>query len=134
MRLGAWDCNLKEGSLVREVYGGAEQISERHRHRYEFNPEFRQRLEQGGLVFSGVSPDGKFVEMVELPRSVHPYFVGCQFHPEYKSKPLSVHPLFYSFVKASMANRLHEENLKEDVTAEKQIVAESVDVHDKIEM
>jgi len=113
MRLGAWPCRLAEGSLVQDVYGGAEEISERHRHRYEFNPEFRQRLEREGLVFSGVSPDGKFVEMVELSRDVHPWFVGCQFHPEYKSQPLNAHPLFAAFVRAAYENRLHSETSME---------------------
>ncbi|HSK73054.1 MAG TPA: CTP synthase [Pyrinomonadaceae bacterium] len=121
MRLGAWDCNLRDDSLAREIYNGAEQISERHRHRFEFNPEFRQILEQHGLIISGISPDGKFVEMIELPRETHPYFVACQFHPEYKSKPLNAHPLFVSFVKAAWQNRLRSENLKEDVTSDKKI-------------
>ena len=94
MRLGNWQCELKEGSLARQIYHGAAEIGERHRHRYEFNPEYRSVLEKEGLVFSGVSPDGKFVEMVELPRETHPFFVACQFHPEYKSKPLAAHPLF----------------------------------------
>jgi CTP synthase len=91
----------------------AAQISERHRHRYEFNPEFRQRLEREGLVFSGVSPDGKFVEMIELSRDVHPWFIGCQFHPEYKSQPLNAHPLFAAFVRAAYENRLHSETSME---------------------
>ncbi len=134
MRLGAWDCHLKEGSLVKEVYNDAEVISERHRHRYEFNPAFRQKLEQHGLVFSGVSPDGKFVEMIELPRETHPYFVGCQFHPEYKSKPLNAHPLFVSFVKAAHENRLGSENLKHDVTAEKQIQPEEIEFDERLEI
>jgi CTP synthase len=121
MRLGNWDCRLKDDSLAREIYHGAEEIGERHRHRYEFNPEFRQTLEQNGLIISGVSPDGKFVEMVELPRETHPFFVACQFHPEYKSKPLNAHPLFTSFVKAAWENRQRSENLKEDVTSDKQI-------------
>jgi CTP synthase len=108
MRLGAWPCNLSENSLAREIYGGDE-ISERHRHRYEFNPEFRDSLEKAGLVFSGVSPDGKFVEIVELSREEHPWFLGCQFHPEYKSKPLSAHPLFASFVRAAYENRVRNE-------------------------
>ena len=108
MRLGAWPCNLAEDSLAREIYG-SDEISERHRHRYEFNPEFRESLEKAGLVFSGVSPDGKFVEIVELSRNEHPWFLGCQFHPEYKSKPLSAHPLFASFVRAAYENRLHNE-------------------------
>lgn len=109
MRLGAWPCNLRAASLARDIYSGAEEISERHRHRYEFNPEFRETLENAGLVFSGVSPDGKFVEIIELPRESHPWFLGCQFHPEYKSKPLSVHPLFASFVRAAYENRLQNE-------------------------
>jgi CTP synthase len=119
MRLGNWICDLTEGSLARDVYHGAEQIGERHRHRYEFNPEFRSVLEKEGMVFSGVSPDGKFVEMVELPREQHPYFVACQFHPEYKSKPLDAHPLFSAFVKAAWENRLHSENLEHDVRSDK---------------
>ncbi|HEX9424397.1 MAG TPA: CTP synthase [Pyrinomonadaceae bacterium] len=108
MRLGAWPCNLSSRSLAQEVYG-TDEISERHRHRYEFNPEFRQTLERAGLVFSGISPDGKFVEIVELPRDEHPWFIGCQFHPEYKSKPLNAHPLFTSFVRAAYENRMHNE-------------------------
>ena len=121
MRLGAWDCDLAEGSLARDVYHDSPQISERHRHRYEFNPEFRQPLEKEGFVFSGVSPDGKFVEMIELPRETHPYFIACQFHPEYKSKPLAVHPLFDSFVAAAWENKLRSENLEHDVAAERQV-------------
>ncbi len=121
MRLGEWFCDLKENSLARDVYRGAEQIGERHRHRYEFNPEFRAVLEKEGLVFSGVSPDGKFVEMVELPRDQHPFFIACQFHPEYKSKPLDAHPLFVSFVEAAWKNRLNSENLKHDVTSDKHL-------------
>jgi len=109
MRLGAWDCELKDGSLARSVYGGRKMISERHRHRFEFNPQYREALEAQGLVFSGVSKDGKFVEMVELPREAHPFFIACQFHPEYKSKPLDPHPIFVAFVAAAMANRLHSE-------------------------
>jgi CTP synthase len=121
MRLGDWKCRLAENSLVREVYHGADEIGERHRHRYEFNPEYRSVLEKEGLVFSGISPDGKFVEIIELPRETHPYFVACQFHPEYKSKPLAVHPLFDSFVQAAWQNRLHSENLEHDVASDKQV-------------
>ena len=129
MRLGEYRCELKEGSLARDVYHSEAEIGERHRHRYEFNPEFRSVLEKEGLVLSGVSPDGKFVEMVELPRDQHPFFIACQFHPEYKSKPLAVHPLFDSFVKAAWQNRLHSENLEHDVAAEKQIdIPQRVDV------
>jgi CTP synthase len=109
MRLGAWTCRLAGGSLAREVYGGADEISERHRHRYEFNPEFRSQLEGAGLVFSGISEDGRFVEMVELPREAHPWFLGCQFHPEYKSKPLAPQPLFASFVRAAYRNRMRDD-------------------------
>ncbi|MGI8469949.1 MAG: CTP synthase [Pyrinomonadaceae bacterium] len=121
MRLGAWTCELKKGSLAREIYNDKSEISERHRHRYEFNPEFREVLEENGLVFSGVSPDGKFIEMVELSKDTHPFFIGCQFHPEYKSKPLNAHPLFVSFVKAAWQNRLTSENLKEDISSDMKI-------------
>ncbi len=109
MRLGAWPCLLSEGSLAREVYGGAEEISERHRHRYEFNPAYRAPLEKGGLIFSGASADQKFIEIIELSRDEHPWFLACQFHPEFKSKPLAPHPLFASFVHAAFQNRLHTE-------------------------
>jgi CTP synthase len=109
MRLGSWTCKLAPESLAREVYGGAAEINERHRHRYEFNPEFREVLTHAGLVFSGESPDGKFVEMIELARDAHPWFIGCQFHPEYKSKPLTPHPLFSSFIRAAHQNRLRNE-------------------------
>src|SRR5215212_7270785 len=116
MRLGAWPCRLAEGSLARETYGGAEEIGERHRHRYEFNPEFRETLGRAGLVISGESPDGKFVEIAELPREVHPWFLGCQFHPEYKSKPLQAHPLFASFVRAAHENRMRNETSIEKIS------------------
>jgi CTP synthase len=115
MRLGACPCRLGEDSLAREIYGTAEEISERHRHRYEFNPAFREKLEQGGLVFSGVSPDQKFIEIIELSRDDHPWFLACQFHPEFKSKPLSPHPLFASFIHAAFQNRLHTEAAIEQV-------------------
>ena len=121
MRLGNWQCRLNEESLARQIYHGADEIGERHRHRYEFNPEFRAVLGKEGLLFSGVSPDGKFIEMIELPRETHPYFVACQFHPEYKSKPLAVHPLFDSFVQAAWENRLLSENLEHDVASVRQV-------------
>jgi len=115
MRLGAWPCLLAEGSLAREIYSGASEISERHRHRYEFNPAFRATLEKGGLVFSGASADQKFIEIVELSRDEHPWFLGCQFHPEFKSKPLAPHPLFASFVHAAFQNRLQTETALEQM-------------------
>jgi CTP synthase len=102
MRLGAYPCRLKEGSLARRIYGAAE-ISERHRHRYEVNQKYLQTLTEHGLVISGLSPDGKFVEMVEAPD--HPWFLGCQFHPEYKSKPTEPHPLFVSYIAAALAQK-----------------------------
>jgi CTP synthase len=102
MRLGAYPCVLLPGSVAAEAYGATE-ISERHRHRYEFSNEFRDRLAQSGLVLSGTSPDMRLVEMIELRN--HPYFVGCQFHPEFKSRPMAVHPLFSRFVKAAMERR-----------------------------
>jgi CTP synthase len=98
MRLGAYPCVLKTGSRAAEAYGTAE-ISERHRHRYEVNNNYRDALERNGMVLSGLSPDGRLVEMIELPQ--HPYFVACQFHPEFKSRPWAPHPLFARFVKAA---------------------------------
>ncbi len=102
MRLGAWDCVMQEGSLAAKAYGTT-RISERHRHRYEFNREFEGALTKGGLKLTGTTPDATYVEIVEIPE--HPFFLGCQFHPEFKSKPLEPHPLFHAFVKASYANR-----------------------------
>jgi CTP synthase len=102
MRLGAYPCLLDEGSLARRIYGDRE-ISERHRHRYEFNREYEEVLVSYGLQVSGNSPDGNFVEIVELEG--HPWFLGCQFHPEFKSKPLSPHPLFASFIEAAIRRR-----------------------------
>ncbi|MFN0279281.1 MAG: CTP synthase [Pyrinomonadaceae bacterium] len=132
MRLGEWKCELKDGSLARDVYHDEAVINERHRHRYEFNPEYREVLEKEGLVFSGVSPDGKFVEMIELMRDTHPFFVACQFHPEYKSKPLAVHPLFDAFVTAAWQNRLRSENLEHDVKSEMQVeMPERVEIIDE---
>ena len=102
MRLGAWDCVLKEGSLAARAYG-VTQISERHRHRYEFNREYEAQLTGAGLRISGATPDSTYVEIVEIPG--HPFFLGCQFHPEFKSKPLEPHPLFREFITASYKNR-----------------------------
>jgi CTP synthase len=99
MRLGAFPCVLVRGTVAADAYGTTE-ISERHRHRYEFSNDFREQLSDAGLVLSGTSPDGRLVEMVELRE--HPYFVGCQFHPEFKSKPLAPHPLFSRFVRAAL--------------------------------
>ncbi len=107
MRLGAYKCTLKEGSLAYKVYGQKE-ISERHRHRLEVNNVYREKLEKAGLVIGGYSPELGLVEMVELPESVHPYFIACQFHPEFKSKPNKPHPLFSTFVGASMTRRDRE--------------------------
>lgn len=99
MRLGAYDCVLKSGTLAAKVYGTTK-ISERHRHRYEFNNEYRQALEDKGFVISGTSPDNFFVEMIELPPEVHPFFLATQAHPEYKSRPLAPHPVFLAFLDA----------------------------------
>jgi CTP synthase len=98
MRLGAWPCKIEAGTLAEKIYGQTE-ISERHRHRYEFNREYEEPLTAAGLRISGSTPDGTYVEMIELPD--HPHFIGCQFHPEFKSKPLEPHPLFKSFVGAA---------------------------------
>jgi len=103
MRLGAWTCKIEPGTLAHKIYGQLE-ISERHRHRYEFNREYEETLTAGGLRISGSTPDGTYVEMVELPD--HPHFIGCQFHPEFKSKPLEPHPLFKTFVGAAYEHGL----------------------------
>jgi CTP synthase len=100
MRLGAYPCNIKDDTVAYNAYG-VSKISERHRHRYEFNNAYVDRLEAGGLVVSGTSPDGELVEMVELKD--HPWFLGCQFHPEFKSRPMDPHPLFSGFIRASLA-------------------------------
>ncbi len=102
MRLGAYECVIPSDSLCHEIYGKTA-ISERHRHRYEFNNEFRKTLEEKGLVAGGVSPDGQLVELVEY--RPHSWFVGCQFHPEFKSRPMDPHPLFSSFIRASLDYR-----------------------------
>jgi CTP synthase len=103
MRLGAWDCVLEPDSLAAQAYGVTE-ISERHRHRYEFNREYEAILTGGGLRITGTTPDSTYVEIVEIP--THPFFLGCQFHPEFKSKPLEPHPIFRDFIAASYQNHL----------------------------
>jgi CTP synthase len=103
MRLGAFPCALDGNSLASRVYGGKRKISERHRHRYEFNNEYRTLLQKHGLVLSGLSPDGSLVEMIELRD--HPWFLASQFHPEFKSRPLDCHPIFKSFIRAAIDHR-----------------------------
>jgi CTP synthase len=101
MRLGAYPCNMVENTLAYKAYG-EEKISERHRHRYESNNALRGQLEEAGLVISGTSPKGYLVEIVEVDD--HPLYLGCQFHPEFKSRPMDPHPLFRDFIKAALAN------------------------------
>ncbi len=107
MRLGAWPCKIEQDSTAFRAYGATE-IHERHRHRYEFNCEYEKTLTDAGFRITGRSPDGKYVEIVEAPD--HPWFLGCQFHPEFKSKPLAPHPLFYAFVGAALARRQRTRN------------------------
>jgi CTP synthase len=120
MRLGAYPTELAPDSFARKAYG-EENISERHRHRYEVNHEYTPKLEAAGLRITGRSPDGKFVEIVEF--ADHPWFVGCQFHPEYKSRPLNPHPLFREFIAAAYRRKLDgkkawsKEGNKDAVTA-----------------
>ncbi len=102
MRLGAYPAVLQRGSLTAEAYGAVE-VSERHRHRYEVNNAYREKLAAAGLLISGTSPDGRLVEFVELDRAMHPYFVGTQAHPELKSRPTRAHPLFRGLVDAALA-------------------------------
>ncbi len=104
MRLGAYPAKLKKGSVAGNAYG-VDMISERHRHRYEVNNNYKEALEKAGFVFSGMSPDGTLCEIAELPESVHPFYLGTQFHPEFKGRPLSPHPLFTAFIKACIKNK-----------------------------
>jgi CTP synthase len=100
MRLGTYVAVLKKGTIAAEAYG-VKKVNERHRHRYEVNPAYIKQLEEAGLVFSAESPDGILMEMAELPKSEHPFFLGTQFHPELQARPLSPHPLFTAFMKAA---------------------------------
>jgi len=100
--LGAYPCKLSRDSLALKLYG-KETIHERHRHRYEFNNSYREEFAQNGMTFSGLSPDGQLVEIVELKD--HPFFIGVQFHPEFKSRPISPHPLFVGFIEAGLKKR-----------------------------
>ena len=100
MRLGAYISVLKPGTLAAKIYGKTE-ISERHRHRYEVNNDYRKALTDKGFVISGTSPDDFFVEMIELPQDVHPFFIATHAHPEYKSRPLAPHPVFLAFLSAA---------------------------------
>jgi CTP synthase len=109
MRLGAYPCKLKSGSLAFKAYN-QDLIHERHRHRYEFNMTFRKQLEGCGMSVTGISPDGQFVEIIEFKN--HPWFLACQFHPEFKSKPFSAHPLFRDFIKASLKRRQERQKCK----------------------
>lgn len=101
MRLGSYEAIIREGTIAAECYG-AKSVWERHRHRYEVNPEFITAIEKAGLVFSGKSPSGTLMEIAELPKKVHPFFVGTQFHPEFQARPLAPHPLFTGFIKAAV--------------------------------
>ena len=113
MRLGAYDCVLKDKTLAHSIYSKHKAfknkktnlISERHRHRYEFNNEYRKQLEDAGFVISGTSPDNFFVEMIELPTRDHPFFLATQAHPEYKSRPLSPHPIFVEYLRTAIKNK-----------------------------
>jgi CTP synthase len=104
MRLGLYPAELRAGSVIRDTYG-EDKVEERHRHRYEVNNTYRDRLEAAGLVFSGTSPDNHLVEFVELPREVHPYYVSTQAHPELRSRPTRPHPLFAGLVAAAIARQ-----------------------------
>ena len=114
IRLGQWPCKIKEKTILSKAYlaparlrfpYGKETVLERHRHRYEVNGNYRQQLEERGMVVSGVSPDDQLVEAIELNQKLHPFFVGTQFHPEYQSRPLSPHPLFVAFIKAATQHK-----------------------------
>ena len=104
MRLGAWPAELKKGSKLAKAYKSTS-IEERHRHRYEVNPEYIPQLSDAGLIFSGTSPDGRLMEAIELPETEHPFFLGVQYHPELQARPLAPHPLFTAFIKAAYENK-----------------------------
>jgi CTP synthase len=108
MRLGAWDCDILEGTLVHQVYHGKTSISERHRHRYELNNDYKEALEKAGMLASGINKDTGLVEIIELPS--HPWFIGVQYHPEYKSTVANPHPLFVGFVKAVLLHKRQQTN------------------------
>ena len=112
MRLGSYPATLVPGSIVAQAYGSTT-VTERHRHRYEVNNGFREQIEKAGLVFSGASPDSTLVEFVELPRELHPFYVGTQAHPELKSRPTRPHPLFAGLVRAAL-DRQRETRLPVD--------------------
>jgi CTP synthase len=115
MRLGAQSSDVKPGTLAHEIYGGV--VTERHRHRYEANEHYLERLQQAGLVISAITQREKLTEIVELPRSAHPWFVGVQFHPEFKSTPWDGHPLFNSFIKAALAHQTQARGEKAEKAA-----------------
>ncbi|HWG04010.1 MAG TPA: gamma-glutamyl-gamma-aminobutyrate hydrolase family protein [Beijerinckiaceae bacterium] len=114
MRLGAWPCVLEADSIASRAYKSTK-VSERHRHRYEFNREYEGLLTGAGLRITGTTPDATYVEIVELAN--HPFFLGCQFHPEFKSKPLEPHPLFHAFISAAYDQRLRSASSSEGVVA-----------------
>jgi CTP synthase len=124
MRLGAYPCVLEPGSLAHRAYGSLE-ISERHRHRFEFNREYEETLAKAGLRFAGRTPDAKFVEIVEIPD--HPWFLAVQFHPEFKSRPLAPHPLFRDFIAAAWEHKQARESA--DTGAEVQTDREMTGPH-----
>ena len=106
MRLGSYKAKLKKNTLISKIYK-SNVINERHRHRYEVNKNLKSKLEKKGLIFSGISPDGSLPETIELEN--HPWFIGVQFHPEFKSRPLAPHPLFSSFIKAAKSTRINND-------------------------
>ena len=130
MRLGLYEAELTPGSIAAEVYGST-RVSERHRHRYEVNNGYREQLETAGIVFSGLSPDRNLVEYVELPRDVHPYYIGTQAHPELRSRPNHAHPLFRGLIAAALerqrASRLFEVPVTGDVAVQPEEITETVD-------
>jgi len=120
MRLGAWPCVLEPGSFAAQAYGTTE-ISERHRHRYEFNPEYEKTLVAAGFRITGRTPDRTYVEIVEDPQ--HPWFLGCQFHPEFKSTPLKPHPLFSAFINAAKQHKQERSRTRTAATSAKPLAA-----------
>jgi len=121
MRLGVYPAYLKKGTIARKMYG-EELVEERHRHRFEVNPEYVEQFEQNGMIFSGVSPDGMLKEIVELPQKKHPFFLGTQFHPEFGARPVAPHPLFTAFLRAASEQKRKKKMIHNMVYVKQQVV------------
>ena len=124
MRLGIYPCDLQEGTVAARAYGKA-RVDERHRHRWEFNNDYRELLNKEGMVYSGLSPDDRLVEIAELED--HPFMLGCQFHPEFKSRPNHPHPLFDAFLRAAVEHQEQRNGRRNDIKVEHKVSSKNVE-------